>query len=103
MWPRPRPDHEATPRIARVLPRRVRERVFLPAYYDLLMEQEAGGIRGPTPRARVLGLIAESLRVGGVDWLIRDRRLVRAGRTVLSIGLVLITLGLLAVALGGRY
>ena len=103
---RPRPDDETAsgPRIARILPRRVRERVFLPAYYDLLLlEDETGGTAGPTTRGRVLGLIAESIRVGGVDWLIRDRRLARAGRAILSIGLLLMTLRLLLAALGGGY
>lgn len=103
---RPRPDHDTVsgPRIARILPRRVRERVFLPAYYDLLLlEDETGETSSRTTRGRVLGLVAESIRVGGVDWMIRDRKLVRAGRAVLSIGLLLMTLWLWLVALGGGY
>ena len=50
-------------RLGRLLPRRLRSRVFEPAYFDLLAERSYGS--GLGFGFRVLGLALDSYRVGG--------------------------------------
>ena len=59
------------PRLARVLPARIRERVFLPAYNDLLAERARSQTgRGGLFRLRILVMVLDSCRVGAFDaWL----------------------------------
>ncbi len=93
--PKPLPD---SPWIARLLPRRVRDRVFLPAYYDLLSEGARQGSRGVFGATR-FGVSAtvmafESVVVGFAAAI---GQLGRGTRRVLVI-LALTTLTLLGVA-----
>ncbi len=93
----PKP-HPGDPWIARVLPQRVRDRVFLPAYYDLLSERARQGSRGFFG-ATWFGVLAtvmafESVVVGFAAAI---GRLGRGTRRILVI-LVLTTLTLLGVA-----
>jgi hypothetical protein len=74
------PSQERLPAFGRILPRKLRERVFEPAYYDLLATHPITAASGsPLFGLRVLGLALDTLRVGSfrLAWATfrRSRRL----------------------------
>jgi hypothetical protein len=72
--------------LGRLLPSRIRERIFEPAVDDLLSAHHSEHRSAPHPAwviARILLLYAETLRVGAVSALIREGRLTRFGRAAL--------------------
>ena len=72
---------------ALLLPRRVRERVFEPAYADLLLDDQEARRTSRPKTARRLGagavLVLESLRLGLPSYFWQDGRITRFGRSAI--------------------
>ena len=96
--------HDRTPeswsRLGHLLPRRVRERVFEPAYNDLFAD---GAHRRSGFALRVLLMTADCARVGLAAVLVRRGRPTRAGWAVLLLGSISVALGVLAGAVGNYH
>ncbi len=75
-------------RMRHVLPRRLRERVFEPAYYDLFADSAIQNTPRPTLGLRVVWTTVECLGIGISSVLIHRRRPTRA--TWLILGFIIV-------------
>ncbi|MFQ5529137.1 MAG: hypothetical protein ACE5FP_02195 [Gemmatimonadota bacterium] len=90
------------PVLGRMLPRALRERVFEPAYYDLLATHTAGeGGGSPLFGLRVFGLALDTLRVGSLRLAWNTFRRSRRLQVAVTVAVVLVV-GLL-IGTGGSY
>jgi len=86
--------------LGRLLPERLRARVFEPAYLDLIARRSRrrgrAGARRSTDRLlalHILALTLECARVGAGESLARDRRLTRTARWAMIVLVATVALG----------
>lgn len=91
------------PAIGWVLPRTLRERVFEPAYYDLLATLPPDrSAHSPLVQLRTFGLVLDTLRVGSPRLAWHSFR--RSRRMQVALGIILLAVvGYLVSQLGGSY
>ena len=91
------------PVLGRILPKTLRDRVFEPAYYDLLATLPPHRSPGsPLTRLHVFGLALDTLRVGSLRLAWRSFRRSRRVQVALAV-ILLVVVGYLVSQLGGSY
>ena len=91
------------PAVGLILPRTLRERVFEPAYYDLLATLPPHmSAASPLIHLRAFGLVLDTLRVGSPQLAWHSFR--RSRRLQVALGIILLAVvGLYLVSQGGSY
>lgn len=79
-------------RLGRLLPTALRQRVFEPAYFDLLAEHQRGGHRPKRLGLKVLVLALDAYRVGGPSLLWDLRRASRKAQVLVLLLIIVVAL-----------